>query len=62
MQPHETADAYRAARRAGDDVLCQVILKEVTDRFSTRTTDGSELAALYEANRDTPLAAAAEVS
>jgi hypothetical protein len=56
MQPHETADAYRAARRAGDDATCQAILKEVTDRFNTRTTDGREMIALYEANRDTPLA------
>ncbi|MGW2371701.1 hypothetical protein [Kitasatospora sp. NPDC001683] len=56
MEPHETADAYRAARRAGDDALCQAIVKEVTDRFNTRTTDGSELAALYKANLDTPLA------
>ncbi|MEU6233835.1 hypothetical protein [Kitasatospora sp. NPDC047058] len=56
MEPDKTADAYRAARRAGDDATCQVILKEVTDRFNTRTTDGSELAALYRANRDTPLA------
>ncbi|MGW6912557.1 hypothetical protein ACWGB8_01845 [Kitasatospora sp. NPDC054939] len=56
MKPHETADAYRAARRAGDDATCQKILKQVTDRFNTRTTDGSELAALYRANRDTPLA------
>lgn len=56
MQPHETADAYRAARRAGDDQRCQQIVAEVTARFNTRTTDGSEIAALYQANRDTPLA------
>jgi hypothetical protein len=56
MKPSETADAYRAARRAGDDDTCQKIVAEVTDRFKTRTTDGSELAALYRANRDTPLA------
>ncbi|MEV8324545.1 hypothetical protein [Kitasatospora sp. NPDC056731] len=56
MEPHKTADAYRAARRAGDDATCQEILKEVTDRFNTRTTDGSEITALCRANRDTPLA------
>lgn len=56
MDPNETADAYRAARRAGDDARCQEIVTEVTDRFATRTTDGSEIAALYRANRDTPLA------
>jgi hypothetical protein len=56
MQPHETADAYRKARRAGDDQKCQAILAEVTARFNTRTTDGSEITALYQANRDTPLA------
>jgi hypothetical protein len=56
MHPSETADAYRAARRAGDDATCQQIVAEVNARFNTRTTDGSELAALYRANRDTPLA------
>lgn len=56
MEPHETADAYRAARRAGDDIRCQEIVTEVTDRFNTRTTDGSEITSLYQANRDTPLA------
>lgn len=56
MNPNETADAYRNARRAGDDATCKEIVAEVTERFNTRTTDGSELAALYKANRDTPLA------
>ncbi|MCX4750929.1 hypothetical protein OG455_41345 [Kitasatospora sp. NBC_01287] len=56
MDPRETADAYRRARRAGDDDLCKQIVGEVTARFATRTTDGTELAALYRANRDTPLA------
>lgn len=56
MNPNETADAYRAARRAGDDAKCQEILAEVTARYATRTTDGSELRALQQANLDTPLA------
>jgi hypothetical protein len=53
---HQSADDYRAARQAGDDSRCKQIVAEVTDRFATRTTDGSELADLYRANRDTPLA------
>ncbi|GAA4866067.1 hypothetical protein [Kitasatospora terrestris] len=56
MDPSKTADAYRAARRAGDDTRCKQIVKEVTDRYATRTTDGSELRALQKANLDTPLA------
>jgi hypothetical protein len=56
MEPHETADEYRKARRAGDDTRCQEIVAEVNARFATRTTDGSEIAALYRANLDTPLA------
>ena len=56
MEPHETADAYRAARRAGDDGTCRAIVAEVTARYATRTTDGSEMADLLKANPDTPLA------
>lgn len=56
MSPNETADAYRAARRAGDDTRCREITAEVVARYNTRTTDGSELRALQQANQDTPLA------
>lgn len=56
MHPNDTADAYRDARRAGDDNTCKQIVAEVTARYATRTTDGTELAALHRANRDTPLA------
>ncbi|MGW4802968.1 hypothetical protein [Kitasatospora sp. NPDC004272] len=56
MEPDETADAYREARRTGNDTLCQQITAEVVDRYNTRTTDGSELYALQQANLDTPLA------
>ena len=56
MKPEETAGAYRAARQVGDDARCQEIVAEVNARFNTRTTDGSELAALLKANLDTPLA------
>jgi len=56
MEPHETADAYRAARRAGDDNRCKEIVAEVNARYATRATDGTELQALQQANYDTPLA------
>lgn len=59
MNSNETADAYRAARRRGDRQLCQQIVQEVTGRYNTRTTDGSELRALQQANLDTPLASPA---
>jgi hypothetical protein len=53
---HQSADDYRAARKVGDDSRCQQIVAEVSARFNTRTTDGSEIAELYRANLDTPLA------
>lgn len=53
---HKSADDYREARRNGDDQRCAEIVSEVTARFATRTTDGSEMAELYRANVDTPLA------
>ena len=56
MDPSMTADEYRKARRAGDAAHCAEIVAEVTARYATRTTDGTELQALQQANRDTPLA------
>ncbi|MFF3094173.1 hypothetical protein [Streptomyces cyaneofuscatus] len=47
---------YIAAREAGDTDTTSRIVSEVTARFNTRTTDGSEIAELYEANRTVPLA------
>lgn len=61
MSQHQSVADYIAARKAGDDARCQQIVTEVTDRFNTRTTDGSEIAALYRANLGTPLAKTTEV-
>jgi hypothetical protein len=56
MSTHQSVADYIAARQAGDDATCRRIVAEVGARFATRTTDGSELAELYEANRTVPLA------
>lgn len=51
---HQTVRDYIAARKRGDRAATDRIVKEVTDRFNTRTTDGSELADLLEANLSVP--------
>ncbi|MGW6461815.1 hypothetical protein ACWF94_38770 [Streptomyces sp. NPDC055078] len=56
MTEYPSVTAYTAARRAGDSDTASAICREVIDRFETRTTDGTELAHLYEANQTTPLA------
>ncbi|MCX5202466.1 hypothetical protein OG897_13535 [Streptomyces sp. NBC_00237] len=56
MSKYKSVDAYIEARQAGDDERCREITAEVMERFATRTTDGSEGVALYEANRTVPLA------
>lgn len=57
MPKHQSVEAYIAARNAGNGDAASRIVAEVTARYETRTTDGSELAALLEANLTTPLAA-----
>lgn len=53
---YKSVEGYIAARQAGDADGASAICREVCARYATRTTDGSELAALYEANRNTPVA------
>ncbi|GAA3384462.1 hypothetical protein [Streptomyces racemochromogenes] len=57
MPQHESVERYIAARNAGHGDAASRIVAEVTARFNTRTTDGSELAELLDANLTTPLAA-----
>ncbi|MFD8142474.1 hypothetical protein [Streptomyces sp. NPDC059708] len=56
MPIHESVERYIAARNAGNADAASRIVAEVTARFDTRTTDGSELAELLNANLTTPLA------
>ncbi|MFK0222196.1 hypothetical protein ACIQWN_28900 [Streptomyces vinaceus] len=56
MSKHESVEAYIAARNAGNGDAASRIVAEVTARYSTRTTDGSELAELLDANFTVPLA------
>jgi len=56
MPKHESVQAYIDARNAGNADAASRIVAEVTARYSTRTTDGSELAALLDANLTVPLA------
>jgi hypothetical protein len=53
---HQSVSDYIDARRAGDGDRCRAILLAVTERFATRTTDGTEMAALARANQEVPLA------
>ncbi|MFE2324622.1 hypothetical protein ACFXD5_12005 [Streptomyces sp. NPDC059385] len=56
MPKHPSVQAYIAARNAGNGDAAARIVAEATARYSTRTTDGSELAELLDANLTTPLA------
>lgn len=56
MPKHPSVEAYIAARNAGNGDAASRIVAEVTARYETRTTDGSELAELLDANLTTPLA------
>jgi hypothetical protein len=51
---YQTVRDYIAARKRGDRATTDRIVKEVTDRYNTRTTDGSELGDLMEANQTIP--------
>lgn len=56
ISKHQSVRDYIAARKAGDDDTCKRVVAEVCARYATRTTDGSEIADLGEANRTVPLA------
>ncbi|MFD6180086.1 hypothetical protein [Streptomyces goshikiensis] len=56
MPEHQSARDYIAARNAGNADAASRIVTEVTARYETRTTDGSELAELLNANLTIPLA------
>ncbi|MFF5445458.1 hypothetical protein [Streptomyces sp. NPDC012888] len=53
---YQSVQAYIAARNAGNADAASRIVAEVTARYESRTTDGSELAELLNANLTTPLA------
>lgn len=46
---HQTVKDYVAAKKRGDRATTDRIVAEVTARFDTRTTDGSEAAELLDA-------------
>lgn len=46
---HESVKDYVAAKKRGDRATTDRIVAEVTARFDTRTTDGSEAAELLDA-------------
>lgn len=46
---HQTVKDYVAAKKRGDRATTSRIVAEVTARFDTRTTDGSEAAELLDA-------------
>ncbi|WP_109000789.1 hypothetical protein [Streptomyces rishiriensis] len=46
---HQSVKDYVAAKRRGDRATTDRIVREVTARFDTRTTDGSEAAELLDA-------------
>jgi hypothetical protein len=47
---HQSVRDYVAAKKRGDRATTDRIVAEVTARFNTRTTDGSEIAELGEAS------------
>ncbi|MCG6497632.1 hypothetical protein [Kitasatospora sp. A2-31] len=56
MSSHQSVHDYIAARQAGDTERCAEIVAEVRARYDTRTTDGTELSDLLDANLTHPLA------
>lgn len=46
---HQTVKDYVAAKKRGDRATTDRIVAEVTARFDTRTTDGTEAAELLDA-------------
>lgn len=47
---HQSVQDYVAAKKRGDRTTTDRIVAEVTARFETRTTDGSEIAELGDAS------------
>ncbi|MFB7500044.1 hypothetical protein ACFC09_36095 [Streptomyces sp. NPDC056161] len=47
---HQSVRDYIAAKKRGDQATTDRIVAEVTARFNTRTTDGSEAAELMHAS------------
>ncbi|MEU2789032.1 hypothetical protein [Streptomyces sp. NPDC007100] len=52
---HQSVRDYITAKEAGDSETTSRIIREVGERFSTRTTDGTEIAELGEAAWTTEL-------
>lgn len=52
---HQSVRDYVAAKQRGDTKTTDRIVAEVTARFNTRTTDGSEAAELFDATMTTKL-------
>lgn len=52
---HKSVNDYIAAKKRGDTETTDRIIREVSERFATRTTDGSEAAELHEATMTTRL-------
>lgn len=52
---YQSTRDYIAAKEAGDADRASAIVREVSERFATRTTDGSEAAELFEATMTTRL-------
>jgi hypothetical protein len=52
---HQSVRDYVAAKRRGDTATTDRIIREVGDRFATRTTDGSEAAELHRATMEVSL-------
>lgn len=46
---YQSVREYIAAKKAGDITTTDRIVREVSDRFMTRKTDGTEFAELFEA-------------
>lgn len=57
MSQHESTDRYIAAREAGDQHTADGVVTEVTARYVTGETDGTEHAEVYYATLGLPLSA-----
>ncbi|MFF1709292.1 hypothetical protein [Streptomyces sp. NPDC058268] len=52
---YQSTRDYIAAKKKGDTETTSRIVREVSERFATRKTDGTEAAELYEATMTTRL-------
>lgn len=50
MYTHQSVRDYVEAKKRGDRATTDRIVREVTARFDTRKTDGSEAAELFDAS------------